>query len=46
MANTGVLPPTQNVTLGTALNDGNNYVSWTYPERMYATGTNVCVASG
>jgi len=46
MANTGMLPPTQNVTLGTALNDGNNYVSWTYPERMYATGTNVCVASG
>ena len=46
MANTGVSPPTQNTTLGTALNDGNNYVSWTYPERMYATGTNVCVASG
>lgn len=46
MANTGMLPPTQNVTLGTALNDGNNYVSWSYPERMYATGTNVCVASG
>ena len=46
MANTGIKPPTANITLGTALSDGNNYVSWTYPKRMYAGQTNAVVASG
>ena len=46
MANTGIKPPTANITLGTALSDGNNYVSWTYPNRMYAGQTNAVVASG
>lgn len=46
MAVTSIEAPTSNTTLGTSLGDGNNYVSWTYPERMYSSGTNVCVASG
>lgn len=46
MAVTSIESPTSNSQLGTSLGDGNNYLSWTYPERMYATGTNVCVASG
>ena len=46
MAVTSIEAPTSNFTLGTSLGDGNNYVSWTYPERMYSGGTNVCVASG
>ena len=46
MAVTSIEAPTSNTTLGTSLGDGNNYVSWTYPDRMYSSGTNVCVASG
>lgn len=46
MPTTNVQGPTSYNTLGTALGDGNNYVSWTYPERMLSSGTNVCVASG
>lgn len=46
MPTTNAQGPTSYSTLGTALGDGNNYVSWTYPERMLSSGTNVCVASG
>ena len=46
MPTTNIQGPTTYSTLGTALGDGNNYVSWTYPERMLSSGTNVCVASG
>lgn len=46
MANTGINPPTANITLGTALSDGNNYVSWSYPDRMYSGSSNSVVASG
>jgi len=41
MAVTSILPPTANVTLGTALGDGNTYASWGAPTRLYATGFNV-----
>ena len=41
MAVTSISPPTANATLGTALGDGNTYVSWTQPTRMYASGSNV-----
>tara|TARA_B100001093_G_scaffold488970_1_gene526687 strand:+ start:2344 stop:3681 length:1338 start_codon:yes stop_codon:yes gene_type:complete len=44
MAVTSIRPPSANATLGSALSDGNTYISWTYATRMY--GSNACVASG
>ena len=45
MPSTSIKGATSNVTLGTQLSDGNNYTSWTYPDRVHANGTNVAVVS-
>ena len=39
MADTGIVGPLSNSTLGTALSDGNTYASFSNPQRIYRTTT-------
>ena len=39
MADTGIVGPLSNSTLGTALADGNTYATFSNPQRIYRTAT-------